>query len=176
MEGSHCNHDCHITNANKSVCQTLSEMDWERGIWNAAFSGDKDRITELINKSRNITETVNVPDNAGYTALHYAARNGHLDICKLLLGYGAILDVQTKSGKATPLHKAVATGKLSTVKFLIESGAKTDLIDDDGKTILHKAVEYKREDLVNMLLETHPNLQNVKDKKGLLPLDYKTSQ
>lgn len=29
-----CDHTC-THSANKSVCQTLSEMDWERGIWNA---------------------------------------------------------------------------------------------------------------------------------------------
>lgn len=66
-------------------------------------------------------------------------------------------------------------GKISTVKFLIESGAKVDLKDDDGKNVLHKAVEYKHHDLVKMLLENHPDLQNVKDKKGLTPLEYEAT-
>lgn len=35
---SGCNHyNCNITSPNESVRQTLSEMDWERGIWNAGI-------------------------------------------------------------------------------------------------------------------------------------------
>lgn len=31
-----CHHDdCKAGNANISVCQTISEMDWERGLWYA---------------------------------------------------------------------------------------------------------------------------------------------
>ncbi|CAG4944840.1 unnamed protein product [Colias eurytheme] len=165
-----CNHHCNAASANKSVCQTLSEMDWERGIWNAAFSGDKDKVLYLIDRAKNVSEVVNAQDNAGYTALHYAARNGHDDICKLLIAKGAQIDIQTKSGKATPLHRAAAAGKLSTVKLLIESGAKVDLQDDDGKNSLHKATEYKHFHLVDILLKACPELQNVKDKRGLMPL------
>lgn len=90
------------------ICTTIS-----------AYSGDKDKVMKLIIKSRNVRETVNAPDNAGYTALHYASRNGHLDICKLLLKNDAVIDVQTKSGKATPLHKAAATGRLLHIFFCI---------------------------------------------------------
>lgn len=48
-------------------------------------------------------------DNAGYTALHYAARTGNTDICKMLLYNGADINATT-NGKATPLHKAAAAG------------------------------------------------------------------
>lgn len=32
---NNCNHSNCVTSTNESVRQTLSEMDWERGIWNA---------------------------------------------------------------------------------------------------------------------------------------------
>lgn len=51
-----------------------------------------------------------MPDNSGYTALHYAACNGHVDVCKMLIQVGANVDAQTR-GLATPLHKAAAAGK-----------------------------------------------------------------
>lgn len=60
------------------------------------------------------------PDNAGYTALHYAARNGFIEICKILLQNGANIDAQTKSANATPLHKAAASGKY-TVRYSNQS-------------------------------------------------------
>lgn len=75
-----------------------------------AFYGDKERVGFLIDKARNAKEAVNSPDNAGYTPLHYAARKGNLDICKILLQNGANIDSVTKSGKATALHKAAAAG------------------------------------------------------------------
>ncbi|XP_045459007.1 ankyrin repeat domain-containing protein 39 isoform X3 [Melitaea cinxia] len=108
---SGCNHsNCNITSPNESVRQTLSEMDWERGIWNAAFTGDKGRVQLLIDKAKNTKELVNSVDNSGYTALHYAARNGHEDICRILLQYGGLIDAPTRSAKSTPLHKAAVAG------------------------------------------------------------------
>lgn len=32
-----CDHSNCVTSPNESVRQTLSEMDWERGIWNAGI-------------------------------------------------------------------------------------------------------------------------------------------
>lgn len=42
--------------------------------------------------------------------------------------------------------------------------------DSDGKTVLHKAVEYKHRELVEYLLNEFPSLQNVRDHKGNLPI------
>lgn len=165
-----CNHSNCVTCPNESVRQTLSEMDWERGIWNAAFSGDLDRINKLIGKAKNSRDLVNSLDNAGYTALHYAARNGHINICNILLSYGAYIDSQTRSGKATPLYKAAVAGKEDVVKLLIQHGAKIDLQDADGKTPLHKAAENKKHSIIKILLEACPTLNNIRDNKGHLAI------
>lgn len=50
-------------------------------------------------------------DNCDYTALHYAARNGNMEICKLLLNDGkADINAVTKGG-ATALHRAAMMGE-----------------------------------------------------------------
>ncbi|GBO99290.1 Ankyrin repeat domain-containing protein 39 [Eumeta japonica] len=68
-------------------------------------------------------------DNCDYTALQYAARNGNVDICKLLLSEGkADIDAVTKGG-ATALHRAAMM-----VKLLIDSNANVELKDEDGQT------------------------------------------
>ncbi|CAB3249987.1 unnamed protein product [Arctia plantaginis] len=131
-----------------------------------AFYGDHQRVGDLIIKARNAKELVNTPDNAGYTPLHYAARKGYTDICKLLLQNGAQIDAQTKSGQASPLHKAAVAGKIETIQFLIQSGAQINKQDADGQTILHKAAINKHLDLFNYLLETYNELAIVKDNKG----------
>lgn len=64
----------------------------------------------------------------------------------------------------------VLTGKFSSVNFLIQSGACVDLQDIDGQTVLHKAIDNKRFDLVDVLLESCPQLAHLVDNKGRLAI------
>lgn len=109
---SNCEHPehsytCQAHCSSSNLYQTLDEMEFERGIWNAAQYGEVEKIKKFL-----IKEGIDpdLKDTAGYTALHYAARNGHLNICQLLLQYGANIDSITKSGKATALHRACSSG------------------------------------------------------------------
>lgn len=113
---SHHDHSCNCNNATSSVTQTLDELDFERGIWFAAQYGDLDRVKKLVLQHT----PVDITDKSGYTALHYAARNGHLDVCKFLLSNGANINAVTKSGQATALHRAVSAGTL-TFFYLINN-------------------------------------------------------
>lgn len=49
-------------------------------------------------------------DSTGYTALHYAARSGHLKVCERLLDAGADVNACTRSGGVTPLIRAALMG------------------------------------------------------------------
>nr|XP_002740656.1 PREDICTED: ankyrin repeat domain-containing protein 39-like isoform X1 [Saccoglossus kowalevskii]XP_006823946.1 PREDICTED: ankyrin repeat domain-containing protein 39-like isoform X2 [Saccoglossus kowalevskii] len=122
--------------AYSSVTQTLEEMEFERGIWTAAMSGDVEEVRKYLDKDGD----PNVQDSSGYTALHYASRNGHEEICRLLLDKGADPNLQTKSG-VTPLHRAVYCCHVTIVKLLLNNRADPTITDDDGKSPLHKAAE-----------------------------------
>lgn len=69
---------------------------------------------------------------------HYAARNGHLSVCRTLLGKGADVNMRTRSGGATALHRASYRGQLQVVNLLLEAKADKLLKDNDGQTALHK--------------------------------------
>lgn len=94
-------------NHSGGVSQTLDEMEFERGIWYAAQYGDIDRVRALLAAGTPVDKL----DSAGYTALHYAARNGHEEIVSELLRAGANINCATRAGHATPLHRAASAGK-----------------------------------------------------------------
>lgn len=133
------NHDAHdggCCDQPSSVAQTLSEMDFERGIWSAALFNEIDRVTKLLDDGTD----PNVADNAGYTALHYAARSNNKAICLALIGRGANVNAITRAGKATPLHRAASAGHEEIVTLLLENGADPLLQDSDGLNALDRAV------------------------------------
>lgn len=59
------------------------------------------------------------------TALHYAARNGHLSSCQLLISkYNADPHPKCGRGAVTPIQLAVWQNRLSIVKYLIDVNAE----------------------------------------------------
>ncbi|XP_018655494.1 putative hspc200 [Schistosoma mansoni] len=151
----------------QSTHQDLSEMDFERGILGASTRGDIDRVRKLLNKHIN----VNIPDSYGYTALHYAARNNHEDVCKVLLEAGADSFAKTKNDGATPAHRAAYAGHLGILKLLVGKGGAPLLESRDncGRNCLHHAYRGKHKNIIDWLLESYPNLSSTRDNNGLLP-------
>lgn len=127
---------CCSSFSDSGVRQSLSELEFERGIWYAAQYNDEEKVERLLRKGI----PADVKDVAGYTALHYAARNGHDQICEILLQHGAYVDAKTGNGGATALHRAAAQGHVKVVQILLENGADASLKDADGYTPLHRAL------------------------------------
>lgn len=74
----------------------------------------------------------------GYTALHLAALNNHVDIAELLINTGkANLDRQNVNLQ-TALHLAVERQHVQIVKLLVRKGANLNIPDKDGDTPLHE--------------------------------------
>jgi ankyrin repeat protein len=131
-----------------------------------ALYNDLDRLEKLCLKDH-----TNDPDNHGYTGLHYAARQGHMKACQILLKYGAHVNAQTHGG-STSLHRAALVGNLQICKLLIANEAKLDIVDGDGKTPLHRAAENQHLDVAKLLLDKNKNLKMMLDKKNKKPYDY----
>uniref|UniRef100_A0A3B5MH15 Ankyrin repeat domain 39 n=2 Tax=Xiphophorus couchianus TaxID=32473 RepID=A0A3B5MH15_9TELE len=159
----HCSCCSHPVSS-PSVHQTLDEMDFERGIWSAALDGDLQRVRLLVQKGTD----PNMKDSAGYTALHYGSRSGHLAVCTFLLESGACPSPQTPGG-ATPLHRAAYCGHPDVVRLLLQSGADPTLCDDDGANPLHKAAEQGHAKVCQLLLKRCPALCSQGNKKLQLP-------
>lgn len=75
-------------------------------------------------------------DNSGWTPLHYAAFEGHAEVCAALLEAGARVDEADNDGKG-PLMLAAQEGHMQLVHMLLtEHGAPPDQRAHDGKTAL----------------------------------------
>ncbi|MEY2706652.1 MAG: ankyrin repeat protein containing three repeat [Pseudomonadota bacterium] len=81
-----------------------------------AYNGMYDLLVYLVDK-RDVD--INKP---GWTALHYAATNGHERIASYLLDKHAYIDALSPNG-TTPLMMAARGGHIHVVKLLLDRGA-----------------------------------------------------
>jgi ankyrin repeat protein len=148
--------------------QTLDEIQFESSIFYACIQGDLEKVKSIISKRG--SEIANEQDKTGYTCLHYAARNGHLNICRLLLiNYRVNPNLKTLSCQSTPLHRAAYIGNFEIVQLLLEQKSNPHDKDCDGKTALHKCVEQLTSKATSG--EKHSKLLNT--AKALLKFDSK---
>lgn len=111
----------------------------------AAYLEQKDTVQRLIDAGAQVNQQ-------GWTALHYAAVVGNLDIVELLIAHYAYIDAETPN-KTTPIMLAARRGEMSVVKFLIAEGADISLQNMLGWTAYDFAVESERRDIAAMLQE-----------------------
>lgn len=79
----------------------------------------------------------NMKDQRGAVPLHYAAENGHLEICEILVAaIGKDMIYQQDVNRKTPLHCALYRRKLKTITYLLQMNS--DLVRPDiyGNTCL----------------------------------------
>lgn len=135
----------------------------------------------------------NATDKMGYTPLHYAARNGHLDACKMLLNAGANVNAVTTSGGVSSLMRAAIMGEYlmfsgiiiviisllsfhqipghaAIVHLLLQHRANQFVQDNDGNTAIHKAAQNGKAEIVQMLADNcceadRIRLQNIRNQR-----------
>ena len=110
-------------------------------------------------------------DSRGYTALHYAALNGHREVAGLLLSYEASCNSVDQAG-SSPLHLAAWAGHGDLVRVLLETGPSVpnvNLTNGDKETALHCAAQYGHIEPVKLLLDAgaEPNIKNSREETAL---------
>lgn len=127
----------------------------------------------------NIRADKDARDNAGWTPLHHAANNGHLDIVKELLKEpGTPRNIPDNNG-FTPLHLACKYGHMEVVKFLViaypDVGADVNAQTIAGNTPLHLACYNKNIDAVTFLIDNKAK-PTLKNNAGQRPIDISQSK
>ena len=121
----------------------------DRELFAAAKAGNAAKVRQLLVASR---ANLEFRDAHGYTALSWAAINGHKDIALLLLEKGAKVDNRDNIG-ATPLYLAASNGHVALVRTLIQNGAAINSKDNEGRAPTWTAAFEGHTELVEFLLE-----------------------
>lgn len=79
----------------------------------------------------------------GMTALHFAAREGHLDAVRALVAGGANVNLVSGGEKTSPLVEAIINGHIDLAAFLLERGADPNLANIDGLTALYATIDMR---------------------------------
>ncbi|XP_067129565.1 uncharacterized protein [Centruroides vittatus] len=102
-------------------------------------------------------------------SIHDAARNGDLDIVKLLSKANRKFIETVDERGWTPTHLAAANNHVEIVKFLAREGAHVSALDPSGYTALHTAAMQGHKDCIEVLLEAEANVDCV-TSDGFTPL------
>ena len=99
----------------------------------------------------------------------FAACDGHLEACRLLLEAKAQVNAKLINGK-TSLMYAAENGHLEVCRLLLQAKAQIEAKDNEyGRTPLLYAVENSRLEVCRLLLQAKAQV-NVRDKVGWTPL------
>ncbi|VDB86730.1 unnamed protein product [Peniophora sp. CBMAI 1063] len=126
----------------------------------AASAGSVDAFSLLLDYGA--LGLINDTDEDGNTPLHLNAKEGNLDLMRMLLEHlgvdgaesSARIDARNNQGQ-TAFHCAAWSHTAEAGRFLLEHGALVDVTDKDGNTPLHVGAANGNLEIIQMLLE-HP--------------------
>ena len=98
-------------------------------------------------------ETINLPDEKGFTPLVLATYLGHKEVTECLIDHGADLNYQDPMMGMTALMGVCFKGSLELAKLLIEKGADPSIQNENGETALDFAKKGGFEEIVGLLSE-----------------------
>ncbi|KAF2499355.1 ankyrin, partial [Lophium mytilinum] len=106
----------------------------------------------------------------GRTALHCAAKTGHIKSMQALLQGGVNPNIKDAMG-GPPIHRAVDENELAAVDFVLQHKANCNYTDNWGRNILHAAALTARTQILRLLLVTCKDLNvNAQGNDGETPL------
>ena len=126
----------------------------EGGLLRAARDGDITLCTLYLDAG---VPTQCVCKN-GWTPLHFAAINRHVDVMALLLDRGHDVECRSSDGQ-TPLHASAANGHREGIALLLERGHASECCTTKNVAPLHFAARNGHEEVVSLLLDWGHDLQ-----------------
>ncbi|KAK8600172.1 hypothetical protein V6N12_050030 [Hibiscus sabdariffa] len=137
----------------------------ETALYVAAECGNAGLVKELIKYCDIVLAGIKARN--GFDAFHIAAKQGDLEVLKILMEANVDLSMTSDSYNTTALHTAASQGHAEVVNFLLEKGCNVATIArSNGKTSLHSAARNGHLEIVKALLTIEPGIATRTDKKG----------
>jgi len=111
---------------------------------------------------------VNAQRLDGFSALHFVSQNGYIDIVKILLDYGADIEIKNIEG-CTPFWFAAAKGQTDVVRALLSAGADVNTQRIDGISAISFASQQGHIDVIKILIDNGAVIEK-RDFRGSTPL------
>ena len=99
----------------------------------AASAGYLETVKLFVDAGMSVNTVTN--DSLRIPVLHVAARGGHLEVVRYLVGQGAVMTARDNEGE-TALIAAAKVGHLEVVRYLVGQGADVTARDNEGETAL----------------------------------------
>jgi len=133
----------------------------------SAKNGDFQSVKNIL---ENDPSKLDIKDEDGYTALHWACMRAHWDITKYLIEKGADLNVVGGDG-GTQINWAVHHDNVGIIKLFIDKGANLNIRNQWGMTELHTAIWRGNIHVVEYLLD-HGSDPDIKTNEGWTAMHY----
>lgn len=98
----------------------------------AAEAASEDEDEEEEEEAQPLSYGQLVGKQGGFTALHFAVRDGHREAVECLIAAGADIDRRAEGDQSTPLVMASINGRYDIAMYLLENGANPNLASEDG--------------------------------------------
>ena len=137
----------------------------------AAMGGDAATVKTLLKQGAD----VNAAQGDGMTALHWAARQGDVELGQMLVYAGANVRAVTRIGGFTPLLMASERGYAGVIDVLLKAGADPKTATSSGTTPLMFAAASGQTDAVKLLLDKGVDVNAAESARGETPLMFATA-
>lgn len=148
----------HIPEMNYDICKLLLEKgancysNQNSFASSAFFIALEQESLRIVTLFFNHGADILAVNSEGWTTLHFAARNPHVEVLEFILDQG--FDVNSKTNDSvSALHFAVICGNLKGCELLLKRGAIINAQDKWSCTPLRKALDYSRDQCAEILLE-----------------------
>lgn len=133
----------------------------------SCISGDLQNVQKLLDKEASLSNC----QWAYFTPIHFAVREGHIDIVKLLLKFGADATAKTISWQDSPLTKARDRG-YQEIAELLEQHLKSTMQTSSIGSKIGQLIQERKVEQVQELIQQNPDSVHASDERGNKPLHW----
>jgi ankyrin repeat protein len=131
--------------ANPATDVNLTNKSGENALMLAAFDGELALVKNLVLQKKAAVNKL------GWSPIHYAATNGHLEITQFLMANGAQINALSPS-ETTPLMMSIGSGNDQLIKYLLDNGADLRMRNHEGYTAIDVAQLFGKDDIRDGLM------------------------